>query len=69
MDIVQNSIKASAIKIVIRIFADKDLDKMRIEIEDNGQGMDDELLIQVKNPFGNQTTRKWVWGFPFRCIC
>ncbi|HHY24084.1 MAG TPA: ATP-binding protein [Clostridiaceae bacterium] len=65
MDIVQNSIKASATKIVIRIFADKDLDKMRIEIEDNGQGMDDELLIQVKNPFvTTRTTRKVGLGLP-----
>lgn len=65
MDIVQNSIKANATKIVIRIFVDKNSDKMKLEIEDNGHGIDDGLLLQVTNPFiTTRTTRKVGLGLP-----
>jgi len=65
MDIVQNSINANATKVIIGIFTDENMDKMRIEIEDDGQGMNDELLMQVKNPFmTTRTTRKVGLGLP-----
>ncbi|HOJ10458.1 MAG TPA: ATP-binding protein [Clostridiales bacterium] len=65
MDIVQNSIKAQASKIDIILTADAENDKFIIEIEDNGIGMDESLLNQVKNPFATtRTTRKVGLGIP-----
>lgn len=65
MDIIQNSISAKAGKVFVGIKADKSLDKLEIEITDNGTGMDNELLKQVVDPFvTTRTTRKIGLGIP-----
>jgi signal transduction histidine kinase len=65
MDIVQNSITAGADKIRILILADKDAEVLTITIEDNGKGIDDELLKKLEDPFyTTRTTRKVGLGIP-----
>lgn len=65
MDIIQNSVKAGATEVTIEIFADKLKDWLNIRITDNGHGMDDEFLMQVKDPFvTTRVTRKVGLGLP-----
>ena len=56
LDILQNSISANSTLINISINADKFNNTLKIIISDNGRGMSEELLNQVKSPF--TTTRK-----------
>ncbi len=59
IDIIQNSISAKATNISIRIRGDLSSDKLILAIDDNGIGMDGEVLKQVENPFyTTRTTRK-----------
>lgn len=59
MDIVQNSIRAGAKLVAIRLHADSDLDQLLVEIEDNGSGMSQEMLDHVTDPFvTSRTTRR-----------
>ena len=51
MDIVQNSIRAEASWIQIRICEDPEADLFLIEIQDNGCGMDEATLARVRDPF------------------
>ena len=65
MDIVQNSIRAEASWIQIRICEDPEADLFLIEIQDNGCGMD-EATWQGSGilflPAGQYA--KWAWEFP-----
>lgn len=56
LDIVQNSLAAGANRICIRIREDTAGDRLVIEIEDNGCGMNDEQIKRALDPF--YTTRK-----------
>ena len=59
MDIVQNSIRAEASWIQIRICEDPEADLFLIEIQDNGCGMDEATLARVRDPFfTSRTVRK-----------
>ncbi|MCX7922152.1 MAG: ATP-binding protein [Clostridia bacterium] len=59
IDIIQNSISAKAKNITISLNACTESDNLKIEVADNGVGMDEELLSQVTNPFvTTRTTRK-----------
>ena len=51
LDIVENSIRAEANRVEIRIIEDEERDLLRIEIKDNGRGMDKEILEKVLDPF------------------
>jgi hypothetical protein len=65
LDIAVNSIAAGAT--VIRIFVDESSikDKLALLVEDNGKGMDAEMLAQVTDPFvTSRTTRKVGLGIP-----
>jgi hypothetical protein len=65
LDIAENSIAAGAA--VIRIFVEEDTkqDKLHLLVEDNGKGMDPELLARVTDPFvTSRTTRKVGLGIP-----
>jgi signal transduction histidine kinase len=65
LDIVENSIRACSKNIEIKIIEDKKKDLLNIEIIDDGEGMDEETLKNVMDPFfttGN--TRKVGLGLP-----
>jgi anti-sigma regulatory factor (Ser/Thr protein kinase) len=65
MDIIQNSIKAHATEIKVRVATDVEKDELTVEIYDNGMGMDEILLNQVRDPFvTTRTTRKVGLGIP-----
>lgn len=54
MDIAENSLRAGAENIYIRLLENTNI--LTLEIEDDGAGMADEILENAKNPFF--TTRK-----------
>lgn len=65
MDIVQNSIRAQATEIEIRVIEDHEKDSFVIEIRDNGTGMDEATLARVRDPFfTSRTVRKVGLGIP-----
>ena len=63
LDITENSVKAKAT--LVEILLTEDEEKLTIIIKDNGTGMTEETLEQVKNPFyTTRTTRKVGMGIP-----
>lgn len=65
MDIVQNSIRAQAGEIVIRISENHSDDRFIIEVSDNGTGMDEATLSRVRDPFfTSRTVRQVGLGIP-----
>lgn len=63
LDIVQNSIKAGAKNIEIKIDENTAKNLLTIEINDNGCGMSEEFLKKVKDPFvTTRTTRRMGMG-------
>lgn len=65
LDIVENSIRAKASTIEIRVVEDTPKDLLTIEIIDNGQGMDEETLKKILDPFfTTRTTRRVGLGLP-----
>jgi hypothetical protein len=66
LDIVQNSIKANANLIEITIEKDTFKNQLYIGINDNGCGMDKQMLNKIIDPFfTTRTTRKVGLGVPF----
>lgn len=51
LDVAENALLAGASRIEIRIFEQRNEDVMRIEIKDNGCGMDDKTASRVLDPF------------------
>ncbi len=65
LDIVQNSVRAGAGLIDIIVCEDISSDIYRIEVADNGKGMDAETLSQVHKPFfTSRKTRRVGLGIP-----
>ena len=65
LDIAYNSIKAKADLIKIIIYDSSKVNIIKIEIIDNGTGMDQETVKKVINPFyTTRTTRKVGLGIP-----
>ena len=65
LDIVENSIAASANRITIRIVEDTQKDSLSLEISDNGKGMDAEARKKALDPFfTTKTTRRVGLGLP-----
>lgn len=66
LDVAENSTKAGATLVSIRVDADTEADQLAITIEDNGCGMTPEQTAQVTDPFfTSRTTRKVGLGVPF----
>lgn len=66
LDVTENSTRAGATLVNIRILADHEADTLTIQIEDNGCGMTPEQVEQVTDPFfTTRTTRKVGLGIPF----
>ena len=51
LDIVENSLRANAKNILIRIFMDEKTDILTLEIKDDGKGMNEETKRSAVNPF------------------
>jgi signal transduction histidine kinase len=51
MDIAENSLRAGAENIVIRLVENTENHTLTLEIEDDGPGMDEEMLRNAANPF------------------
>lgn len=65
LDIAENSIAAGASAIRIMVEENTQQDKLRLSVEDNGKGMDKEMLARVTDPFTtSRTTRKVGLGIP-----
>lgn len=66
LDIAENSISACADRIRILVEENLQTDQLRIQVEDNGKGMDAETLARITDPFvTSRTTRKVGLGIPF----
>lgn len=66
LDIAENSIRAEATLINIKIVIDNKFDSLTIVIRDNGKGMNDEQLKKATDPFfTTRKTRKVGMGIPF----
>lgn len=65
MDIAQNSVRAEASEIYIRCTEDTAAHTLTLEVEDNGNGMSEEQIAAVTDPFfTTRTTRKVGLGVP-----
>jgi anti-sigma regulatory factor (Ser/Thr protein kinase) len=65
LDIVENSIAASAKRIELLVVEDKESDVLLIEIKDDGKGMDKETREKALDPFfTTRTTRRVGLGIP-----
>lgn len=65
LDIVENSISASATSVSIEIIEDIDNDNILITISDNGKGMDEETIKKVFDPFyTTKNIRNFGFGIP-----
>jgi anti-sigma regulatory factor (Ser/Thr protein kinase) len=66
LDIAENSISAGASQIKIKVHEDLYGDTLRINVEDNGKGMDPETVARITDPFvTSRTTRNVGLGIPF----
>lgn len=66
LDVTENSTRAKATLVHIRVIVDHSADTLTIQIEDNGCGMTKEQVEQVTDPFfTTRTTRKVGLGIPF----
>lgn len=65
LDLIQNSLEASATKITLLVTEDSRTDRLEISLADNGSGMSDELARQALNPFyTSRHTRRVGLGLP-----
>lgn len=65
LDIAENAWSAEADLIEISLEEDTERDNLRLEIRDDGQGMDPKTLARVRDPFfTTRTTRKVGLGLP-----
>lgn len=65
LDIAENGIAAGATLIRLIIDEDLDADLLQLTVEDDGRGMDDELLKRITDPFvTSRTTRRVGLGIP-----
>ena len=65
LDIVENSIVAKAKRIEIKVIEEIEENLFIVEIEDDGEGMDEATLKKVLDPFfTTRTTRKVGLGVP-----
>ncbi len=65
LDIAENSVAAGAKNITISIEEDLQNDRLKAMVQDDGRGMDEQLLARVIDPFvTSRTTRKVGLGIP-----
>lgn len=64
LDIAENSVRAEAKRIEIIIALDRRHDLLRLEVNDDGKGMDAETLAKVRDPFFTTKRKKTGLGIP-----
>jgi hypothetical protein len=65
LDIVENSLTAGAKRVEIRIEEDLRADRMTVEINDDGSGMDEDMARKALDPFfTTKTVRRVGLGLP-----
>lgn len=65
LDLLQNSLEAGATAISLQIVEDTRLDRLVIEVTDNGRGMTQEMLSRATDPFcTSRTVRRVGLGLP-----
>jgi len=65
LDIAENSVAAGAKRVQITVKEDVHNDRLNIVVQDDGKGMDEQLLARVTDPFvTSRTTRKVGLGIP-----
>ena len=64
LDIAENSIRAEAKTIAITITRDLKNDLLRVEVRDDGKGMDPGTLARVRDPFFTTKGKKTGLGIP-----
>jgi anti-sigma regulatory factor (Ser/Thr protein kinase) len=64
LDIVENSIRADSKSIEIILSIDAGHDFLRVDINDDGKGMDSETLAKVRDPFFTTKGKKTGLGIP-----
>jgi hypothetical protein len=65
LDIAENSVAANASQVKIVVIEDSRTDLLQMSVEDNGKGMDAEMVARVIDPFvTSRTTRKVGLGIP-----
>jgi anti-sigma regulatory factor (Ser/Thr protein kinase) len=65
LDIAENGVTAGASTITIMVEEDLPNDRLTLVVQDNGKGMDEQLLAQITDPFvTSRTTRKVGLGIP-----
>ena len=65
LDIAENSISARANRIDLGVEEDTDHDHLNMYVQDNGIGMDEQMVARVVDPFvTSRTTRKVGLGIP-----
>jgi len=66
LDVVENSIRAQAGHVTIRLTEDRRADMLTLEIDDDGEGMDEETRARCVDPFYTTKEGKHVGlGLPF----
>ena len=66
LDIAENSVRADARTIIIDIEENSLKNLLTIKIQDDGKGMDAEMVARITDPFiTSRTTRKVGLGIPF----
>ncbi len=64
LDIAENSLRAGAKNVEILVVRDRSQDLLKIDVRDDGRGMDAETLAQVRNPFFTTKQKKTGLGIP-----
>jgi anti-sigma regulatory factor (Ser/Thr protein kinase) len=65
LDLLQNSLEAGATVVSVLIEEDSRLDRLTIEVADNGHGMPEDVVRTVVDPFvTSRTTRRVGLGLP-----
>ncbi len=60
LDIAENALKAEATRIEIHVIEDVENDRLRLQILDNGKGMDGQMVQTVTDPFVTTRTERRV---------
>lgn len=65
LDIAENSVAAQATTIEISVDEDRQADRLKLAVVDDGRGMNEQLVARVIDPFvTSRTTRKVGLGIP-----